>query len=167
MECQQRFPNRLGDQLPDFRFAMKFHLALGRMNVYIHRRRINFQEQAADRVTALHQRRVITFDERVVESAVFHRAAVDKNKLAVARRAGNAGRAGQAPNPEFGFRSSDFSFFSGDDSSNISTASGVKSSLKDAEKFTAKSFSSPSRARNRSRRPSMRLEVARHLACSI
>ena len=46
MERQQRFLNRLRDQFADFKFAVKFHLALGRMNIHIHRRGINFQKQA-------------------------------------------------------------------------------------------------------------------------
>ena len=102
MKRQQRFPDRLRDQFADFKFAVKFHLALGRMNVHVHRRRINFQEQAADRITAFHQRRVVAFDERVVEAAIFHRAAVDKTNWLVARRARNARRTDQTPDSDLG-----------------------------------------------------------------
>ena len=87
MKCQQRFLHRPGDQFPDFKFAVEFHLALGRVNVHVHGRGINFQEQAADRVTALHQRGVITLEQRVIEAAIFDRAAVDEQVLAFARRA--------------------------------------------------------------------------------
>ena len=100
MERQQRFLDRLRDKFPDFKFAVKFHLAFGRMNVHVHRSGITFEEQAADRVTAFHQRRVIAFDERVVEPAIFNRAAVDEQMLALARRARNTGRTNQTPNPQ-------------------------------------------------------------------
>ena len=82
--------HRLGDQFPDFKFAVEFHLALGRMNIHVHAGGINFQKQAADRVAAFHQRGVIAFEQRVVESAIFDGAAVDEQVLALARRARNA-----------------------------------------------------------------------------
>ena len=90
MESQQRLLHRLGDQFPDFKFAVKFHLAFGRMDVHVHGGGINFQKQAADRVAAFHQRGVIALEQRVVEAAIFDRAAVDEQMLALARRARNA-----------------------------------------------------------------------------
>ena len=87
---------------------MEFHLALGGMDVHVHGGGINFQKQAADRVTALHQRCVITFDERIIDAAILDRAAVDENELAIARRARDAGRADQTPN--FDLRISDLRF---------------------------------------------------------
>ena len=47
---------------------------------------------------------MIAFDERVIEAAIFHRAAVDENKLAVPRRARNARRADQTPDADLGCR---------------------------------------------------------------
>ena len=94
----------LRDELADFKLAVEFHLALGRMDVHVHGGGVNFEEQAADRIAAFHQRVVITLDEGVIDAAVFHRAAVDENELAVARRARDAGRADQPPNPNLRFQ---------------------------------------------------------------
>ena len=66
MKLQQRFPNGLRDELPDGSFAMEFHFTFGRMNVHVHFRRINFQKQTADRITALHQCGVIAFEQRKI-----------------------------------------------------------------------------------------------------
>ena len=46
----------LRDEFADFKFAVEFHLALGRMDVHVHGGGINFQKQAADRIAAFHQR---------------------------------------------------------------------------------------------------------------
>jgi hypothetical protein len=87
VEGEQCFLHRLGDQFPDFKFAVEFHLALGRVDVHVHGGGINFQKQAADRVAAFHQRGVIALEQRVIEAAVFDRTAVDEQVLAFARRA--------------------------------------------------------------------------------
>ena len=81
------------------------------MDVHVHSGGINFKEQAADRITALHKRIVIAFDERVVDAAIFHRSTVHEHKLALAGRAGNSGRTDQTPNADFGFGSAGFRFF--------------------------------------------------------
>ena len=91
MECEQSFLDRLRDEFSDFKLAMKFDLTLGGMNVHVHGGGINFQKQTADRITPFHQRVVVAFDERVIDAAIFHWAAVDEYKLAVARRARDAG----------------------------------------------------------------------------
>ena len=77
MEAQNRFSHSLGQQAAHLRFLVEFHLALGRMDVHVHRRRIQFEEQAAHGIPAFHQRGVIPLDQRVVEAAIFHRPAVD------------------------------------------------------------------------------------------
>ena len=87
MKRQQRIAHSLGGVSADLELAMKFHFALGRMNVHVHGGGINFQKQTADRITTLHQRIVIAFDQRVVDAAVFHGPPVDENELAFARRA--------------------------------------------------------------------------------
>ena len=92
MKREQGFLDGLRDKFSDFKLAMKFHFSLGRMDVHVHSGGIDFEKEAADRITAFHQRRVIAFDERIVDAAIFHRSAIDENKLAVARRARNAGR---------------------------------------------------------------------------
>ena len=103
MKREQCFFDRLGDKFADFKFAVKFHLALGGMDIHVHGGGVNFQKEAADRVAALHQRRVVTLDERIIDAAIFHGPAVDENKLAVARRARDARRADQTPNPDLRF----------------------------------------------------------------
>ncbi len=111
MKREQGFLDRLRDEFSDFKLAMEFHLALGGMDVHVHGGGINFEKQAADRITAFHQRIVIAFDERVIDAAIFHGPTVHKNKLAVARRARNAGRTNQTPDANFRFPISDFGFF--------------------------------------------------------
>src|SRR6266481_3459795 len=54
MKLEQRLAYSLGDKPPHFRFLMEFHFPLGRMDVDVHRCRRDFEEQAADRVAALH-----------------------------------------------------------------------------------------------------------------
>ena len=93
MEFQQGFPHGLRHQPPHLSFLVEFHLALGRMDIHIHRRRIDFQKQAADRITAFHQRRVIAFQQGKIQSAILHRPAVDEQMLVLARGARNARRA--------------------------------------------------------------------------
>ena len=93
MKCQQSFFDGLRDKFSDFEFAMELHFAFGRMNVHVHRRRIDFLKQTTNRVTAFHQRIVITLDECVIDAAIFDGPAIDKNELAFARGAGNSGRA--------------------------------------------------------------------------
>ena len=87
MKREQSFLDGLRDEFSNLKLAVKFHFALGGMDVHVHGGGINFQEQAADRIAALHQRVVIALDERIIDAAIFHGPAVDKNKLAVARRA--------------------------------------------------------------------------------
>src|SRR5277367_4675343 len=97
MKREQGFLDSLRDEFSDFKFAVKFHLALGGMDVHVHGSRINFKKQAADRITAFHQRRVIAFDERVIDAAIFHRTTIHENELAIARRARDAGRTNESP----------------------------------------------------------------------
>ena len=98
MECQQRVAHGLGGESADLEFAVKFHLALGGMDVHVHGGGIDFDEQAADGIAAFHQRVMIALDERVVDAAIFHRAAVHEHKLAIAGRTGNARRTDESPN---------------------------------------------------------------------
>ena len=111
MKRQQRVAHGLGGEAADLKFPVKFHLALGRMDVHVHGGGIDFEEQAADGIAALHQRVVITFDERVVDAAIFHRAAVDENKLAIARGARDAGRTDESPDADLRFGILNFRFF--------------------------------------------------------
>ena len=76
MKREQRLPHRLRDEPAHLEFAMELHLALGRMDVHVHGGGINFHEQAAHRIAALHQRRVIALEQGEVESAVIHGPAV-------------------------------------------------------------------------------------------
>ena len=102
MKCQQRFVDGLGGVLAHFKFAVKLHLALGRMNVHIYGGGGDFQEKAADRVAAFHQGIMIAFNQGVIDAAIFHRPSVDKNKLSVARGARDPGRTDQTPDAELG-----------------------------------------------------------------
>ena len=79
------------DKLSDLALAMKFHLALGRVDIDVHLAGIEFQKETADRVAALHQGGMIAFDEGTVEAAVFNGASIDEEVLIGSRGAGNAG----------------------------------------------------------------------------
>jgi hypothetical protein len=48
------------------------------VDVDIDLRRVDFHEQAADRVTAFHQRGVIAFEQGEIEAAILHRPAIDE-----------------------------------------------------------------------------------------
>ena len=104
MKRQQRVMHGLGGEFADFKFAVEFYFALGRMDVHVHGGGINFEKQAADRVAAFHQRVVITFDERVVDAAIFDGPTVHENELAFACRARDAGRADQTPDADLRFQ---------------------------------------------------------------
>ena len=112
MELQQRVADCLRHELAHGAFAMKFHFAFGGMNIHIDARRINFQKQTANRIAAFHQRRVIAFEQREIESAIFDRATVHEQMLIFARGTGNAGRADKTPEMKVTkseFRSDEFS----------------------------------------------------------
>src|SRR5207253_3809049 len=76
---------------------MKPYLAFGGMNVDVHLGWSQFEKQTADRIAPFHQGSVIAFEQRVVERAVFDRAAVDEQVLVLARGSRNAWRAHEAP----------------------------------------------------------------------
>ena len=107
MELQQRLPHGLRDPLADGALVVELHLAFGGMDVHIDERGIDFEEQAADGVAAFHQRGVVALDEREVDAAILDRAAVDEDMLLVARRAGEAGCADEAPEMDCRLRIAD------------------------------------------------------------
>ena len=61
METQQSFSNGLRDPAAHGLLVMEFHFAFRRVDIDIDRRRIDFQKEAAHRVTAFHERGVIAF----------------------------------------------------------------------------------------------------------
>ena len=97
---QERFTNRLGEQMAHGPFAMEFHLALGRVDVHVHLRRIDFQKQAANRIAVFHQRRVVALQQRKVYPAIFHRAAIDEDMLVSPAGPRDARRADQSPDAQ-------------------------------------------------------------------
>ncbi len=87
VELQQGLPDGLTHHAPHLEFAVKLHLTLGRMNVNVHIRRVEFNEQAADRVAAFHQGGVVAFEQGEIEASVLDGAAIDKEVLVFARGA--------------------------------------------------------------------------------
>jgi hypothetical protein len=90
-------------------FASESDFAFGWMNIDIDVFGIEFEEEAADRESSLHQRGVIAFDEGVIEPAMLDRAAIHEQVLILTSGAGNSRRADQTPDPHgarvgFGFR---------------------------------------------------------------
>ncbi len=100
MKSEQGLPHRLGHRATHVGFAMELHFAFGRVDVHIDCGGVDFQDQAADRVAAFHQRGVVTLEQREIEAAIFDGAAIDKEVLVVARGAGNARRPDESPKPE-------------------------------------------------------------------
>ena len=97
VKLEQGFADRLRDQAPDLGFLMEFHFALGRMDVDVHRRRIDLQKKTTDRVASFHQGSVVTFEQGEVEAAIFDGAPVDEEMLVFAGRARNTRRSDETP----------------------------------------------------------------------
>jgi hypothetical protein len=102
VEAEQSVPHCGGNMRAHGLFVMELHLAFCGVNVHVHFSGIEFKEQTADRVTALHQGGVITFKQRVVQRAIFDRAAVHEQVLVLPRRARDARRAQKAPDAKHG-----------------------------------------------------------------
>jgi hypothetical protein len=71
----QGLADGLGDEMPDGAFAVELHLALGGVDVDVDFGRIDFEEQAGERVTPLHQGVVVPLHQRQAESTVCRPAA--------------------------------------------------------------------------------------------
>ena len=84
---EQGVADGLRDVFTHLKFPMKFHLALGRMHVYVYGGGIDFQKEAANRESPFHQGCVATFDEGVIDSPVFDGPPIDEYELALARGA--------------------------------------------------------------------------------
>ena len=84
VEIQQSLPNGFRHEASHFGLAMKLHFAFCRMNVDVHRGRINFQKKATDRISSFHQRRMIAFEQREIETAIFHRSTINEQVLVFA-----------------------------------------------------------------------------------
>ena len=83
MISQQGITHGLGHNFTNFIFPVKLHFPLGGMNIHVHRRGVNLEKETADRITPLHQGGVVTFNQRVINAAIFHGAAVNEYKLTV------------------------------------------------------------------------------------
>ena len=97
---EEGFADGLGHHSTDGPFFPEFDLALGGVDVDVDGGGVDFEEQAADGIAALHEGGVVTFDEGVIEAAVFDGAPVDEEVLLVAGRPGGARGADQSPEPE-------------------------------------------------------------------
>ena len=83
MKPQQCFTNGIRNKAAHRTFVTKFNLPFRWMNIHIHRRRIDFKEQAAYRKAALHEGGVITLEQGVIDAAIFHRTPIDEKMLFV------------------------------------------------------------------------------------
>lgn len=84
MECVKGVADGLGHEASHGGFFPELHLAFLRVDVHIDRRRIDFQEQAADGITPAHQGRVIALRQCKMEAPILDRALVDEDVLFVA-----------------------------------------------------------------------------------
>ena len=100
VKIQQGPARRFGGVTAHRFLLMKLHLAFGRMNVHVHPGGVEFEEQTADRIASLHQRGVITFQERVVQRAVVDGPTVDEEVLVLARRPRDTRRAQETPDAD-------------------------------------------------------------------
>jgi hypothetical protein len=91
----------VGDEAADGAFAVELHLAFGGVDVDVDLGGVEFEEEAAEGVAALHEGVVVAFEEGGVEASVFDGAAVDEEMLVIAGAAGDAW--GADPAPEAGF----------------------------------------------------------------
>ena len=81
MKFEQRFADRLGHEPSHRAFLVEFYLSFGGMNIDVHGGRIDFQKESADRIAPFHERGVIAFQQRIIESAILNRPAVDEKVL--------------------------------------------------------------------------------------
>ena len=95
--CRARVADRLRDKGAYRALVVELHLALGGMDVHVHLRGVEFEEEARDGVTAFHQRGVVALHEREVQRAVLDGAAVDEEMLVIARATRDPGRADETP----------------------------------------------------------------------
>jgi hypothetical protein len=84
VECVQRVANGLGHEASHGGFFPELHLAFLRVDIHIDRRRIDFQEQAANGITPAHQGRVIALSQCKMEPAILDGALVDEEVLFIA-----------------------------------------------------------------------------------
>ena len=101
MKSQQSLTNGFCGQASKLSFIVKLHLALCGVNVHVHSSGINLRKQAADRISALHQGRVVAFQEGEIETAVFHRTPVNEGVVLIAGSARDPRLADKSPELEF------------------------------------------------------------------
>ena len=102
VKTEQCLAHGLGRQLTHGLLPVKLDLPFGGMDVDINFRRVDFDEKAANRVTSLHQRGVVSFQQSEIEAAILHRASIHKKMLIFASAPGNSGRSHQAPDGKGG-----------------------------------------------------------------
>ena len=101
MKTPQSFPHGLSDQVPHRLLIAKSDFTFGGVDVHVHAGRIDFKEQATNRIASFHERGVIAFQQRKVQSPVFYRATIYKQVLGFSRGAGDARLADEAPDLDF------------------------------------------------------------------
>ena len=97
MKRQQRVVDRPGHEFAHFKFPVKLHLPLRRMDIHVHCRRVNFDKQAANRVAPLHQGVMVALNQRVIDAPILHGTPIYKHKLAIPGRPRHPRRANQTP----------------------------------------------------------------------
>ena len=80
---QQRLTHRFSHQMTNGPFFTKLNLAFLRMNIHVHRGRIDFEKEAAHRIAAFHQSGVIAFDEGKTQPTILDWPLVYKEVLII------------------------------------------------------------------------------------
>jgi hypothetical protein len=99
---EEGFADGAGDEATDGAFLSELNLAFGGVDIDVDGGGIDFEEETADGVTALHEGGVVAFVEGVVEAAVLDGTTVDEEMLFVAGGAGDSGSADETPEMEPG-----------------------------------------------------------------
>lgn len=81
---KEGFPHRLGNHPANRSLFAELNFALGRVDVDVDGRRIDFEEQAANGVAPLHEGGMVAFEEGVVETSVVDGSPIDEKVLLVA-----------------------------------------------------------------------------------
>ena len=100
VKSEQAVSDGGGDMFADGEFAVKLHLALCGVDVYVDFGGIDFQEEAADGVATLHEGSVVALEQGEVDGAIIDGTAVHEDVLILSGRAGNSRCADQSPEPE-------------------------------------------------------------------
>ena len=102
VEFAEALQHRPDHERAHLHLVAKTHLALRRMHVDVHRRRIEVEKEERQGVAPLRDRLVVAFNQRIAQRATVHRPLVHEGDHLVARGPSHPGASDQSPQPEPG-----------------------------------------------------------------